>query len=292
MNALREWTRDDAAPHIMVPTDFDDKYSRGVVGLRTGSVAYPGAAVLGVEGAWRAGAGMVRWVGPAEVATLVLHRRPETVIADGRVGAWVIGSGMDADARTRALTSSLKALLAGDVPVVIDAGALDLAAGAAAPVVVTPHAGEFARLRQALGLDVAEVGEIESRAAAVAETADALGHVVLLKGSETVVSGPGGPAIVVRAATPWLATAGAGDVLAGVVGALIAARPDGDLAELAATAAWLHGTAARIAAGIGLGDGGVHVNRSAGVALVGQPIVALDVAEALPSAVNFALERL
>lgn len=280
MTAPYEWTRNDAAPHIMVPTSTDDKYSRGVVGLRTGSTAYPGAAVLGVEGAWRAGAGMVRWVGPAEVGALVLARRPETVVADGRVGAWVIGSGMDAEARTRALTSSLKGLLAGEVAVVVDAGALDLAVGASAPVVVTPHAGEFARLREALGLPVAELDDPGARADAVVATADALGHVVLLKGADTLVARPGARAIVVRAATPWLATAGAGDVLAGVLGALIAARPDGDLAEIAATAAWLHGTAARFAAGVLPAPAGV-----------GRPIVALDVAEALPAAVAFGIHR-
>lgn len=280
MTAPYEWTREDAASHIMVPTGADDKYSRGVVGLRTGSTAYPGAAVLGVEGAWRAGAGMVRWLGPAEVGALVLARRPETVIADGRVGAWVIGSGMDAAARARALTSSLRGLLAGEVAIVVDAGALDLAVGAAAPVVVTPHAGEFARLRADLGLGPAELDDADARAEAVAETADALGHVVLLKGADTLVARPGARVIAVRAATPWLATAGAGDVLAGALGALIAARPDGDLAELAATAAWLHGTAARIAAGVLLEPAGG-----------GHPIVALDVAEALPAAVAFGIHR-
>ncbi|WP_455132161.1 hypothetical protein [Microbacterium aurum] len=73
-----------AAAVLRRPTGHDDKYSRGVVGLRTGSDAYPGAAVR---------VGMVRYLGPERPRALVLHRRPETVTADGRVQAWVIGSG-------------------------------------------------------------------------------------------------------------------------------------------------------------------------------------------------------
>ncbi|MDQ2670862.1 MAG: NAD(P)H-hydrate dehydratase, partial [Gemmatimonadota bacterium] len=78
---------------IRAPRVGDDKYTRGVVGMRTGSDAYPGAAVLGVEAAWRTGIGMVRYVGPDRAALLVLQRRPETVLGEGRVQAWVIGSG-------------------------------------------------------------------------------------------------------------------------------------------------------------------------------------------------------
>ncbi|MBQ9918603.1 MAG: hypothetical protein IJO71_15580, partial [Microbacterium sp.] len=95
----RDWTGHDAARTLRRPTDADDKYSRGVVGLRTGSTRYPGAAVLGVEAAWRTGTGMVRYLGPARAQDLVLQRRPETVTADGRVQAWVIGSGTDAAER-------------------------------------------------------------------------------------------------------------------------------------------------------------------------------------------------
>ena len=188
MTEPHAWTRADAAAHIRVPTDADDKYSRGVVGLRTGTPAYPGAAVLGVEGAWRAGAGMVRWVGDPDVGRLVLARRPETVLADGRVGAWVIGSGTDAKNRTPEEEAALRALLAGDVPVIVDAGALDLTAGATAPLILTPHAGEFARLRASLGLDERAM----DAGAAVAEAAEAVGHVVLRKGADTLIASPDG----------------------------------------------------------------------------------------------------
>ncbi len=253
--------------------------------MRTGSAAYPGAAVLGVEAAWRTGLGMVRYLGPERPTALVLARRPETVTADGRVQAWVIGSGTDAAARTAPETAALRALLSDTDPVVVDAGALDLAAEATTPRVLTPHDREHARLRSALGLGHAP----DDRVVAARETAEATGAVVLLKGSVTVVAAPDGWAATVRSGTPWLATAGTGDVLAGVIGALVAGAtargvpPDAAaLAALAASGAWLHGRAGAIAAadaaaGSGSAPGG------------GGPITALDVAEALPRAVAEAL---
>src|SRR6478609_10125784 len=97
MVEVREWTRSDTARFFRVPTPDDDKYARGVVALRTGSPAYPGAAVLGVEAAWRSGAGFVRYVGAERVADAVLARRPETVvgadIGSSRIDAWLIGYG-------------------------------------------------------------------------------------------------------------------------------------------------------------------------------------------------------
>ena len=110
MVSAQEWGIDDTARLVRVPAASDDKYSRGVVGFRTGSAAYPGAAVLGVEAAWRTGAGFVRFSGPEEPARLVLARRPETVIGaepDARVGAWVIGSGSDAATRPSAETEGM-----------------------------------------------------------------------------------------------------------------------------------------------------------------------------------------
>lgn len=274
------WTRADAARALQTPTASDDKYSRGVIGLRTGSDAYPGAAVLGVEAAWRTGVGMVRYLGPDRATALVLQRRPETVGAAGRVQAWVIGSGTDAAHRTDAETGALQELLAGEVPVVVDAGALDLAPGAAAPLIVTPHARELLRLREALGLTRSE----GDRIADARETAAALGATVLLKGSDTVVAAPTGWTTVVSAATPWLATAGTGDVLGGVIGALVAgAAARGEAADaealgrLAASGAWVHGRAgATAAASVGHGGG---------------PVTALDVAEALPRVVADLLAR-
>ncbi|WEG07833.1 NAD(P)H-hydrate dehydratase [Microbacterium horticulturae] len=271
------WTATDAAAHLHAPTAGDDKYSRGVVGVQTGSAQYPGAAVLGVEAAWRTGIGMVRYLGAAREP--VMARRPETVTADGRVQAWLMGSGMDAAALPPAVADDLRAALAGTLPAVVDAGALELAVGAAAPVVVTPHAREHDVLRKALGLEPAGAG----RVAAAHETAAALGGAVLLKGAETIVTTPSGWTARVDAGTPWLATAGTGDVLGGVLGAVVAgaqarAEAEGetlgadDLGPLAATAAWVHGRAGVIAA------------LRAGAGMPG-PITALDVALALPEAV-------
>lgn len=266
---------------LRMPVPADDKYTRGVVGLRTGSEAYPGAAVLGVEAAWRTGVGMVRYVGPPRPSELVLQRRPETVLGAGRVQAWVIGSGTDASARPRAETEALRGILAGDEPVVVDAGALDLVPGAVAPVVVTPHGREHDALRDSLGLAPVGDQDDDAREAAAIETARALGGAVLLKGSVTIAAAPGGTAVRIGPSTPWLATAGTGDVLAGCLGALVAsaaaagAPTASDLARLAATAARLHARAAALAADV-LGP---H----------GGPITALDVARSLPHAVGEAL---
>lgn len=292
MSASREWSAADAAAVLRRPTAADDKYSRGVVGLRTGSDAYPGAAVLGVEAAWRTGVGMVRYLGPECPRGLVLHRRPETVTADGRVQAWVIGSGTDAAARTADETAALRGILRADVPVVVDAGALDLvtalsrddhAADAGAPDpaarpprVLTPHDREHAALRERLGL-----GAQPDRVAAASETAAVTGAVVLLKGATTVVAAPDGDIRTVTTDVPWLATAGTGDVLAGILGALLAAatamreKNEGDGSAptpqgCAATAAWLHGRAAAAAS---------EAHR-------GGPFVALEVAEAAASVVG------
>lgn len=284
MPSLRPWTREDARGVLRAPEPDDDKRLRGTVALCTGSPQYPGAAVLGVEGAWRAGAGFVRFLGAQRVVDGVLARRPETVAhpepsTDAPLppaDAWVIGSGQVAAERDAHEERLLRRILAGSAPVIVDAAAIDLALDAAAPVVVTPHEGEFARLREALGLERAHPDELTDRpgrADLVRETARALGGVVLLKGSRTMVAEPAGEAIVVSSGTPWLAVAGTGDVLAGVIGALVAARPDAVLADLAAAGAWMHGAAGCAAAG-------------ADEASIGRPIVALDVAAALPQVIG------
>ena len=290
-----EWTAEHAAGVLRMPTASDDKYSRGVLGVRTGSERYPGAAVLGVEAAHRTGLGMVRYLGPERPTALVLARRPETVTADGRVQAWLIGSGTDASERSAAETRALRDLLAGEVPVVVDAGAIDLVADAPggapwrAPVVVTPHDRELARLRDAAGLPAVDLtGPGVDRTAAAVDTARALGVTVLLKGARTVVATPAGVVRTVTSPTPWLATAGTGDVLGGILGALVAgaagAAEAGEeasaldveaLGALAATAALVHGRAAA----------------AASAARAGGPITALDVAEAVASVIGALLHR-
>jgi hydroxyethylthiazole kinase-like uncharacterized protein yjeF len=255
---------EQAAPWIAVPGIDDDKYARGVVGFVTGSARYPGAAVLGVEAAARTGVGMIRYLGPGRPTRLVLQRRPEAVTVDGRAQAWVLGSGQDASERDDATAARLHAALTQDVPVVIDAGAIDLHAEARGSVLVTPHAGELARV---VGRSVEEIRA--DPAGAARQAAAELGTTVLLKGHTTHVATPDGGVLRVRSAPAWLATAGAGDALAGILGALLATHAEriADdprvLAPLAATGAVLHGLAAERASN-------------------GGPLTVLDLAAELP----------
>ncbi len=241
---------EDAARWIAVPGPVDDKYSRGVVGFATGSARYPGAAVLGVEAALRTGVGMVRYLGAGRPTRLVLQRRPEAVTTEGRVQAWVVGSGQDPEALDELTASRRDAALADPVPIVIDAGALGLVDRARGTRVLVPHAGELARV---LGRERAEVQA--DPAGAALEAAARLAAVVLLKGHTTYVADASGGLLEASCAPAWTATAGAGDALAGVLGALLAthaleldADPDA-AAPLAATAAVLHGLAAGRAGG-------------------------------------------
>ncbi|MFZ1288033.1 MAG: NAD(P)H-hydrate epimerase, partial [Candidatus Phosphoribacter sp.] len=134
------------------PGASSDKYSRGVVGIVAGSAAYPGAAVLSVLGALGVGPGMVRYFGPDPVAALVHAHAPEAVTAAGRVQAWALGSGVDADDQDDEMQLLwIREALDSDAPCVVDAGALALVKRRAAPTVLTPHAGELARLLTRLG---------------------------------------------------------------------------------------------------------------------------------------------
>ncbi|MEP6480922.1 MAG: ADP/ATP-dependent (S)-NAD(P)H-hydrate dehydratase [Rhodoglobus sp.] len=240
-----EWTATDAAEHIAVPSAADDKYSRGVLGVITGSDQYPGAAVLGVDAALHTGVGMVRYLGPARPSDLVLQRRPEAVTTDGRVQAWLLGSGMDHTRRDAAALKRMHEAMDEGLPTVLDGGALDLHARASGPVVITPHFRELARV-----LSVSESDIAGDPATWARKAADDLGVTVLLKGHTTYVAGLG-VSLAASSASSWLATAGAGDALGGILGALVAThaaalRSDETLlAQLAATASVLHGLAAQ-----------------------------------------------
>ncbi len=225
----------DVAEMLPRPDPDAQKYTRGVVGVRAGSEQYPGAGVLCVAGAGCGLAGMVRYLGGA--ADLVRVEHPEVVVGEGRVQAWVVGSGGGADAG-QALADSL----ADGVPVVVDADGLAHVGGPlGVPALLTPHAGELARM---LGVErgAVEAGQLHF-ARLAARRYDA---VVLLKGRHTLVAAPSGEVRVNTVGTSWLATAGAGDVLAGLCGSLLAAG----LSPLDAgsVGAWLHGAAA-VAAG-------------------------------------------
>ncbi|MCU1446961.1 ADP/ATP-dependent (S)-NAD(P)H-hydrate dehydratase [Cryobacterium sp.] len=267
-----EWEAAQARDWIAVPQADDDKYSRGVLGLCTGSTGYPGAAVLGVEAAGRTGVGMLRYLGPRRVATLVLQRRPEVVTADGRVQAWLLGSGMDAGARSADRTTQLQKALRQGLPTVLDAGALDLVGAGTGARVITPHYRELAALLQRSGEGVPAEEIAREPGDWAVRAAELLGVTVLLKGNTTHVASPSGIRLSVSGAPAWLATAGSGDVLAGILGALLAthtSRIDADadaMASLAATASFVHAAAASRAS-------------------AGGPMLALDIAEAVPATI-------
>lgn len=235
----------------------DDKYSRGVVGFCTGSERFPGAALLGVTAAMRAGIGLVRLLSDASVQALVLGQRPEVVpiareaLADSgnlpRCDAWVIGSGLDSDSAAGVLR--LEALLAdipAATPVVFDATALDLAPidRFGARVILTPHAGEAVRLLARFDV-VATRDEVQADPVAVAQQLAGLtGAIVVLKGSRTAVAAPGNVSWVNDEAPAELATAGTGDVLAGLLGAMWAANSTADGFDVACAGVWVHSLAA------------------------------------------------
>jgi len=277
----------DVAGLLPRPSAESDKYRRGVLGLAAGSVRFTGAATLAIGGAIHGGAGMVRLVSAAPAIAVARQHWPETVIsvvkpgpsagraaeAAGQVQAWAAGPGMGTD---ETAVSLLSAVLASDVPVLVDADGITVLAAhrdllpRAAPTLITPHAGELARL---LGADRAD---IEARRLEFAQRAAAeLGVTVLLKGSTTIIAGPGEgePVLVNPTGTAWLATAGSGDVLSGLAGALLAQGLGPS--EAAASAAYLHGIAARLAA-----------TGTADTAGAGAPIGASDLIAALPAAVR------
>jgi len=257
----------DVADLLPRPDAESDKYRRGVLGVLAGSQRYTGAAVLSVGGAIRGGAGMVRLVSARAAADVVRAHWPEAVItvtdpadrgepagpaaveAAGRVQAWVAGPGLGTDDEAAAL---LAAVLATPLPVLVDADGLTvlserrelLSRPQGAATLITPHAGELARLLNA------DHEDIEAhRLAFVRRAADELGVTVLLKGSTTTIATPGtdDPVLVNATGTGWLATAGSGDVLSGLAGALLA-QGVLPVRSGAAAAAFLHGIAGRIAA--------------------------------------------
>ncbi|MDO4784867.1 MAG: NAD(P)H-hydrate epimerase [Propionibacteriaceae bacterium] len=213
----------DLAACWPAPDGRSDKYSRGVVGLDTGSELYPGAGVLGVLGALCSGAGMVRYLGPARAE--VLAAAPSVVAADGRVQALVVGSGWGGPDAKR-----FDAACQRGVPLIVDAEALRHLPGALPPgSLLTPHAGELALLLGVVRAEVEADPVSHVRAAATQHAAT-----VLLKGASQYVAGPCGRVSIALPGPAWTAQAGSGDVLAGICGTLLAAGVEAEAAALAA----------------------------------------------------------
>lgn len=240
-------TEPDAArligrPRLAPPPAEAHKYSRGLLAVIGG--AMPGAGLLAARAAMLAGAGYVKLLADRHPAgapdALVVDTAPlDRALEDRRIDALLIGPGLGRGEGEKARL--LKALSA-DLPTVCDADALVLLAPddlprRSAPLVLTPHAGEFAALCAAFGLGEAP------RAERVARLADATGAIIVAKGPDTLVAAPGEPLRIAPPATSWLSIAGTGDVLAGIIASRLAA---GELpAEAAAQGVWLHGEAAR-----------------------------------------------
>jgi ADP-dependent NAD(P)H-hydrate dehydratase / NAD(P)H-hydrate epimerase len=250
------WRARDVKKCIIVPSELDNKYSRGVLGVITGSAKFPGAAVLTTASASATGLGMIRFHSNSGLAHLVLHSNPEVVVQPGAVTAWLAGSGIDSkrysDVTTWLRHRWFSLLSKQSVPTILDAGALHLVGKLDQPTLITPHAGELARLLTERGITVTSEA-IEGNPKKWAVTAsEKLGVVVLLKGSHTVVADRDS-VIELPVSTPWLATAGSGDVLAGIVGALVATNyieilnDRKRLSEVAASAAFIHNSAALLA---------------------------------------------
>jgi len=276
---LRVLETSDVAARWPIPGPADDKYTQGVVGVAAGSATYPGAAVLAAGAAVSATSGMVRFAGSA--AEVVRSRWPEVVaagsVADtGRTQAWTVGPGLGTGSTGRDIVA---AVLDRGVPTCLDADAITLLANTPdladalidVPAVLTPHAGEFARLFGEVGTD---------RVDSVRRAAAKIGATVLLKGHVTVIADPDGRACAHPSRASWAATAGSGDVLSGLVGALLAAGLEPWWA--AGCAAHVHSLAADLAAHGGPG------RLAAGAP--GAPIGASALLAAVPDAIRGLLE--
>jgi len=244
-----------------VPRIDGHKYARGHAIVVSGDIAATGAARMSARGSLRAGAGLVTLASPrdalavnAAALTAVMVRPIDTVVefaellADRRFNACVIGPGAGLGERTRNFVLTALSAKRG---LVLDADALTSFAEAPdrlfeaikashdPQVVLTPHEGEFPRLFS----DISNKHPLRSKLERVRAAAERSGAVVLLKGPDTVVASPDGRATIAANAPPWLATAGAGDVLSGIIAGLLA---QGVAAfEAASIGVWMHGEAAR-----------------------------------------------
>ena len=244
-----------------VPGIDGHKYARGHAVVLSGDLVSTGAARLAARGALRAGAGLVTMASPrdalavnAAALTAVMVRAVDTVVEfadtlrDKRLNSVVIGPGAGVSGRTRDLVHTALSTKRG---LVLDADALtsfaegpdrlfeSIKASGDPQVVLTPHEGEFPRLFS----DISNKHPGRSKLERVRDAAERSGAVVLLKGPDTVVASPDGRASIASNAPPWLATAGAGDVLAGIIAGFLAQGVP--VYEAACIGVWMHGEAAR-----------------------------------------------
>ena len=221
--------------------NWGHKNTYGAVGLTVGCAEYPGAAALAIRGALQSGAGLVYADIPAEIKPWLAEKFDGPIFKDGGCDARLVGSGLG---RSPEAAERVKALWQSEIPLVVDGDGLFHLQGFLAPrkgiTVLTPHLGEFARLS---GLDKQEIQK--NRIAVAMEFAQKYHIILVLKDAATVVT-DGAEVKILSAPCSALGKGGSGDVLAGLLAGMLAAK--GDSMDLASTAVWLHNRAAHLAA--------------------------------------------
>ena len=290
-----------AREFLFAPSADEDKYRRGVVGVVAGSDTYPGAGLLTTLAASNTGVGMVRLNSTRRVEDLVLHYAPGVVTVGGRIQSGVIGPGCTNE-RYEDCRELAQFCIDSKLPLVIDAGALDLVKGlrdyadahsrSLSRTILTPHHGEAARLLTQFGHPLSRADVDADPTASAKELASLTGATILLKSSTTVCSylhhdqGSRTQEIFsIPQETPWAGVAGSGDVLAGTVAGIAAgfqARAErrqgnpsiseAECTTLASLGAWVHAQAALRASAVS--EGKVR------------PIQAIDIARALPEIIG------
>ena len=290
-----------ACEFLFAPSADEDKYRRGVVGVVAGSDTYPGAGLLATLAASNTGVGMVRLNSTRRVEDLVLHYAPGVVTVGGRIQSGVIGPGCTNE-RYEDCRELAQFCIDSKLPLVIDAGALDLVKGlrdyadahsrSLSRTILTPHHGEAARLLTQFGHQLSRADVDADPATSAKELASLTGAIILLKSATTLCSylhhdqGSRTQEIFsIPQETPWAGVAGSGDVLAGTVAGIAAgfqARAErrqgnpsiseAECATLASLGAWVHAQAALRAS---IGSEGKT-----------RPIQAIDIARALPEIIG------
>ena len=228
-----------ARPKLAPPTAADHKYTRGLVTVLSGEMN--GAARLVATAAARSGAGYVVLAGDTDAADTplsIVHRSVETALSDARMSALVLGPGLGRSGDAEAM---LHRLLLSNVSLVLDADALRMAQPSQikrrqSPTILTPHGGEFEALFGPLS---------GSKIDQALTAAEASGATVLFKGADTVIASPDGRVGIAGHSSPWLSTAGTGDVIAGIAAAMLGRGIDAH--DAACAAVWLHNRAAHLA---------------------------------------------
>lgn len=251
--AARMWDAHLTREFIYVPTEQDNKYTHGVLGIVAGSKRYPGAALLATKSALETGVGMARFVGTASLNAMMLAAAPSVVVAPGRVNAWLLGPGIgdydSEDPNTIFRHRSMVLAYEENLPTVLDAGGLLMPDKLHEATLLTPHAGELSRLLATRGIEISADRISDNPLEWATRAAATLNATVLLKGSRTCIASPD-KLIEMPLATPWLSTAGTGDVLAGIIGALTATHAKSLVnhpeyfADVAASGAFIHALAA------------------------------------------------